>query len=62
MNAAKVPSTEPVVGTQPRGSMSTSMKAFTKREAASFSPLNPSAAGYCEQMPESRAFFSASTP
>ena len=38
------------------------MKAFTKRDAASFSSATPAAAGYCDTMPLSRAAFSASMP
>ena len=62
MNEPNDAATEPVVGTQERGDTSTSMKAFMKRDAAFLSSGMPSAAGYCEPMPLSRAAFSASTP
>ena len=62
MNDPKEAATEPVVGTQPRGAISTSMKALTNAEAASLSSGTPAAAGYCEPIPLSSARFSASTP
>ena len=57
MNEPKEAATEPVVGKQARGDISISMKAFTKREAASFNSGTPAAAGYCDPSPLSRAAF-----
>ena len=62
MKEPKEPATDPVVGTQLRGLISTSIKALTKREAASLSSGTPAAAGYWDPMPLSSARFSASTP
>ena len=62
MNAEKEPATEPVVGMQPSGLMSRSIKALTKRLAAALRGGYPSAAGYWEHIPESRACFSARMP
>ena len=62
MKEPKDPATDPVVGMQPAGSMSMSMKALMKRAAAFLSSGTPSAAGYCEPTPRSRASFSAWTP
>ena len=41
MNEPKEAATEPVVGNQARGDISISMKAFTNREAASFTQAHP---------------------
>ena len=54
--------TEPVVGTQFRGGMSTSMNALMNSLAACLSSGTPAAAGYWLPTPLSRAFFSASIP
>ena len=62
MNAPKEPATDPVVGMQPSGLMSMSINALMKRDAAFFNSGTPSAGGYWEPTPLSRASFSASTP
>ena len=62
MKDPKDPATLPTVGTQLRAETSTSRNAFTKREASLLSSGIPSAAGYCDPTPLSRAAFSASTP
>ena len=62
INAPNEAATEPVVGKQARGEISMSIKAFTKRDAASFNSGTPAAAGYCAPSPLSSAAFSASIP